>query len=83
MHVPILKQGPYLIASIQSVLSDSELFPAKRRPGGSSGENEVAWRHHRCNRAGGDGLLCLPRFARPREHDQIARRRGGHCRHSA
>ena len=26
MHVPILKQGPYLIASIQSVLSDSELF---------------------------------------------------------
>jgi rsbT antagonist protein RsbS len=26
MHVPILKQGAYLIASIQSALSDSDLF---------------------------------------------------------
>jgi len=26
MHVPILKQGEYLIASIQSALSDSDLF---------------------------------------------------------
>jgi rsbT antagonist protein RsbS len=26
MHVPILKQGPYLIASIQSELTDADLF---------------------------------------------------------
>jgi rsbT antagonist protein RsbS len=26
MHIPILKQGPYLIASIQSELTDSDLF---------------------------------------------------------
>ena len=26
MHVPILKQGPYLIASIQSALTDTDLF---------------------------------------------------------
>ncbi|MGE5219674.1 MAG: STAS domain-containing protein [Chloroflexota bacterium] len=26
MYVPILKQGPYLIASIQSALTDSDLF---------------------------------------------------------
>src|SRR5713226_9924922 len=26
MHVPILKQGPYLIASIQSALSDADLL---------------------------------------------------------
>jgi len=29
MHVPILKQGPYLIASIQSELSDVELSEFK------------------------------------------------------
>ena len=44
MHVPILKQGGYLIASIQSVLSDSDLVQLRDNLGERVGTSVRAFK---------------------------------------
>ena len=67
MEVPILKQGSYLIASIQSALTDADLTQLRDALVARVGRFRCARRDRRRHRARRDGLVRGP-------HDQLASR---------
>ena len=57
MAVPILKQGPFLIASIQAALTDTDVAAAAGRRDGAGRALPLARDHRRRHRARRDGLV--------------------------
>ena len=75
MSVAILRQGDYLIASIQSDLSDSEVVELRDELAGAGGEASRTRDRDRRRRSRRDRLLRRPRAALDRPHREVARRR--------
>ena len=73
MEVPILKQGPYLIASIQSALTDADLLHLRDRHGATGRDVPFSRSHRGRDRSGRDGFI---RDANPRDITFMIRLRG-------
>ena len=83
MAVPILKQGPFLIASIQSALTDTDVLRLQDDVMAPGRPLPLARDHRRRHGARRDGLVRVALAARHRAHDAPARRRDGDRRHPA
>ena len=83
MSVAILRQGDYLIASVLSDLSDSEVVDAAPRARRAGGTTSLARDRDRRRRARRDRLVRRARAALDRPHRSPARRPHRHRGHSA
>ena len=81
--VPILKQGPFLIATIQAALTDTRRPAAARRRDAAGHAPPLARDHRRRHRARRHGLVRLALAAGDRADDPAARGRDRDRRHPA